>query len=235
MLKSIVFSLFLLFSIGVSLAKEIKISSGKEQTTLIELFTSQGCSSCPPADLWLNKFVDDKDLWKGIVPVAFHVDYWNYLGWKDPYSSDKFTARQYNYKYNKNLQSVYTPAILVNGQEYRRNYIPVKNKDAGILQAIIANNNVKVEYDLVSDSKLELQFVLLGFGIETKITTGENANRLLPQEFVVLHHQTYQLKKGKVVFQLPQINPKSLERYAVAFWVNKYKSLTPLQATGSWL
>ena len=59
----------------IALAGRIVLNSGPHQVTLLELFTSQGCSSCPPADRWLNEFVEDEDLWSGIVPLAFHVDY----------------------------------------------------------------------------------------------------------------------------------------------------------------
>ena len=67
--------------------KSIHLSSQNKQFILIELFTSQGCSSCPPAEKWLNQFIKDKELWEKYIPVAFHVDYWDYLGWKDPYSN----------------------------------------------------------------------------------------------------------------------------------------------------
>lgn len=93
----IVLSLSLVL-IEVSIAEDkVKFQSSVKQTTLIELFTSQGCSSCPPADRWLNSFTDDPRLWKEIVPIAFHINYWDRLGWKDPFATEKFTERQYNY------------------------------------------------------------------------------------------------------------------------------------------
>ena len=57
--------------------------SGVTRTTLLELFTSEGCSSCPPAEKWLSQLKSNPDLWKKIVPIAFHVDYWDHLGWRD--------------------------------------------------------------------------------------------------------------------------------------------------------
>ena len=64
-------------------AGQLVLNSGVEQVTLLELYTSQGCSSCPPAERWLNSYVDSDELWTKTVPLAFHVDYWDYLGWKD--------------------------------------------------------------------------------------------------------------------------------------------------------
>lgn len=82
---------------------------------LVELFTSQGCSSCPPADRVVADFVKDADL--NIVALSFHVDYWNRLGWKDPYSQAAFSQRQYQYAEKlTNSRRVYTPQIVVNGQ-----------------------------------------------------------------------------------------------------------------------
>jgi len=60
--------------------------TGPQKTHLIELFTSQGCSSCPPAEAWLSKLKNEPGLWKNFVPLAFHVDYWDRLGWRDPFA-----------------------------------------------------------------------------------------------------------------------------------------------------
>src|SRR6476660_686425 len=68
--------------------------SGDTQSMLIELFTSEGCSSCPPAEKWLSALKSNQDLWKKIVPVAFHVDYWDRLGWRDRFAKPDFTSRQ---------------------------------------------------------------------------------------------------------------------------------------------
>ncbi|MDQ3115241.1 MAG: DUF1223 domain-containing protein [Verrucomicrobiota bacterium] len=67
------------------------------RTHLLELFTSEGCSSCPPAEAWLSKLKDDPGLWRDFVPLAFHVDYWDRLGWRDPFASKVWTSRQYEY------------------------------------------------------------------------------------------------------------------------------------------
>lgn len=78
---------------------------------VVELFTSQGCSSCPPADTYLGELADRPD----VLALAFHVDYWNYIGWTDPFASKLATQRQRDYSRQLNLRYVYTPQMVVNG------------------------------------------------------------------------------------------------------------------------
>jgi hypothetical protein len=80
---------------------------------VLELFTSQGCSSCPPADALLREMSQTR---ADILPLAFHVTYWNYLGWRDPYSFDGATQRQNLYAQRLGASSVYTPQLVVDGQ-----------------------------------------------------------------------------------------------------------------------
>src|SRR4051812_18118930 len=87
---SLVAAALLLSTSGVAFAKEFRAT---EPTQLIELFTSEGCSSCPPADEWLHDLGKQPGLWTDFVPVAFHVDYWDYLGWKDIFSTPEFSER----------------------------------------------------------------------------------------------------------------------------------------------
>lgn len=75
-------------------AAEWSVASDVEQATLVELYTSQGCSSCPPPDRWLSALNEKPGLWQKVVPVGFHVTYWNYLGWRDPYSRAEHDRRQ---------------------------------------------------------------------------------------------------------------------------------------------
>ena len=85
--------------------------SGHTQSSLIELFTSEGCSSCPPAEKWLSALKSNQDLWKKTVPVAFHVDYWDRLGWRDRFAKPEFTSRQQRYAAAWGGDSVYTPGL----------------------------------------------------------------------------------------------------------------------------
>src|SRR5574337_134224 len=82
------------FVAGDVLAAPQTIVSPETRVNLMELYTSEGCDSCPPAEEWLSSFTDDRRLWKQLVPVAFHVDYWDELGWKDPFDNHLYTRRQ---------------------------------------------------------------------------------------------------------------------------------------------
>jgi hypothetical protein len=83
---------------------------------VVELFTSQGCSSCPPADRLLSRLKRDPRLAGAVIPLAFHVDYWNHLGWSDPFSSSLWSQRQEEYAHAFRSNRVYTPQLVVNGR-----------------------------------------------------------------------------------------------------------------------
>jgi hypothetical protein len=83
---------------------------------VVELYTSEGCNSCPPADRWLST-LKRRD---GVFPLAFHVDYWDRLGWTDRFASPAWTRRQYDAAARRRSAAVYTPQVLVNGAEHRR-------------------------------------------------------------------------------------------------------------------
>ncbi len=94
----------------------VKIKKADEKGfAVMELFTSQGCSSCPPADELLGKYALMNN--EQIIPLSFHVDYWNRLGWIDSFSNAKFSQRQRDYATSFNTESVYTPQLVINGQK----------------------------------------------------------------------------------------------------------------------
>jgi hypothetical protein len=101
----------LLFTSTITTA--VEFNSGDKQVQLIELYTSEGCSSCPPADIFLTKFLDDPTLWKSRIPIAIHVDYWDYIGWKDRFASKENSARQRLHAKQGNVSQVYTPGFIV--------------------------------------------------------------------------------------------------------------------------
>jgi hypothetical protein len=94
--------------------------SAPHTTALVELYTSEGCDSCPPADRWLSSLLAQGYRPDRVVPLALHVDYWDYIGWKDPYARDKFAARQYRLAKMRRPAIVYTPQVLLQGQDFRR-------------------------------------------------------------------------------------------------------------------
>ncbi len=114
--------LVVVFLSSFSLQKIIKESASKKEVfkvkntgfAVLELFTSQGCSSCPPADVILAKYAVENN--QNIIPLAFHVDYWNYIGWKDPFSKAEFSKRQSDYAHFMHSQGNYTPQLIINGK-----------------------------------------------------------------------------------------------------------------------
>src|SRR2546430_7383511 len=126
-----------------SQAADRVFESGPQKVHLLELFTSEGCSSCPPAEAWLSKLKSDPRLWKDFVPLAFHVDYWDRLGWRDPFAAKEWTARQYRYSATWKNESVYTPGFILDGREWtNRSLPPPAAEKPGALKLLINNQRV---------------------------------------------------------------------------------------------
>jgi hypothetical protein len=97
-------------------AAECSAKSGRQITPLLELYTSEGCSSCPPADKWLSGLQLSADK---VVPLAFHVDYWDYIGWKDKFSKSAYSDRQRRTAAFGGTSFVYTPQFVLNGKDFK--------------------------------------------------------------------------------------------------------------------
>lgn len=125
---------------------------------LAELFTSQGCSSCPPADRWLSREMKKPGQEQHILPLSFHVDYWDYIGWKDPYANPQFTQRQYSHRQAGNTSVIYTPQYILAGKEWRNWGRP---GDVGVAIQEHANKLapvvIDVSLDRLSPSKVSLR------------------------------------------------------------------------------
>jgi hypothetical protein len=201
---------------------------------VIELFTSQGCSSCPPAEAWLSKLKDEPGLWKNFVPLAFHVDYWDRLGWRDPFAAKEWTARQYQYSANWKGESVYTPGFVLDGREWSGRQVPSPSNDKpGALKLSIANQKLIAEFVPANGGPkdVDLHIATLGFDLKTKIAAGENSGRNLKQDFVVLSLAKQEMPAGKTEVAF---NPDS-RAGAFAAWITTANQLEPIQAIGGWL
>ena len=235
----------LALSATMSSAVEIRFESGSQQTALIELYTSEGCSSCPPAEAWLSRFKGEPGLWKTFVPLAFHVDYWDRLGWPDRFSSKRWTERQRGYVSRWQGESVYTPAVVFNGNEVRHWSgvdLPRPNeKQAGVLSAGTTDGkSFAIEFRPAGGMTAvwEAHAALLGSGISTKIAAGENRGRDLRHDFVVLDLRDAEMKsEGGTMRARLTMNAAGEpgSRKALAVWVSARDQLAPLQATGGWL
>src|SRR5450432_1342519 len=191
---------FLLGTVMISSATETRFESSPQQTALVELYTSEGCSSCPPAEAWMSRWKNDPGLWKQFVPVAFHVDYWDRLGWRDRYSSPEFTARQSRYAALWNSESVYTPAFVLNGKELRSGLGRLDSPNeqrTGMLRATSKDGKTwAIEFHPAQsgEGNWDAHIALLGAGISAKIGGGENGGRNLQHDFVVLGEQSIPLQ-----------------------------------------
>ena len=137
-----------------ALGEPVHFASGTSQVALIELYTSEGCSSCPPADQWLASQAEKPGLWKEFVPVEFHVNYWDNLGWKDRLSTRGFTAREYAYSSAWGSSNVYTPCFVRNGAEWRPLWGGSAHPaaPAGLLKVDVSGGDCDVEFQPVGAS-----------------------------------------------------------------------------------
>lgn len=228
----------LVFSAG-SQAADVTVQSGPNRTHLLELFTSEGCSSCPPAERWFSTLRQSPRLWKEIVPVAFHVDYWDALGWTDSLASKANTNRQRAYAASWGTKTVYTPGFVLNGAEWRDRdleAIPSPGGDGGKLAARFAEDGlVQITYSPLTKSTKGWQAytALLGFGVSSDVKAGENGGRRLIHDFVVLSLQTSEMSGDTphATLRLPARNVKRGQS-AFAVWITETGELEPLQAAG---
>ncbi len=235
---------------AASAASPLTFSSGPARVALVELYTSEGCSSCPPAEEWLGSLIGRPGLWKDFVPVEFHVVYWDGLGWRDRLASREFTARQYAYAAAWHAGNVYTPCFVRNGAEWRRDWGNggAEGADAGLLRLEVgADGGCRVRFLPAGGERrtgpgpFDLHLAVLGGGISSRVTAGENRGATLTHEFVVLGLSEKPLAQdpsGPLLgadLALPGAPGAGQSRRAVAAWVTRHGELDPLQAVGGWL
>jgi hypothetical protein len=174
---------------------------------LVELFTSQGCSSCPPADRLLTELGSDRRLANRVLPLAYHVDYWNHIGWTDPFSSEAWSRRQRGYAAAWESRRVYTPQLVVDGREdvvgSRRGDVydlvreALDRPDAARLAVRLSPGDEPTSLratvsarllrapEGASGGPLDLMVALYEKDLTTSVERGENASRTLHNDYVV--------------------------------------------------
>lgn len=163
---------------------------------LIELFTSQGCASCPPADRLLTELGKDGSAGAEVIPLSFHVDYWNHVGWTDPFSSSAWSQRQRRYAARLAGGRSYTPQLVVVGRSdcvgsdrhevARQIAAAAAREPAGTLSLELAGDTATVEAGLESQaSASDLLLAIFETDLETPVGKGENASRVLHNDYVV--------------------------------------------------
>ena len=232
----------LLLSPAFATAAEWSCRSGSGQATLLELYTSQGCSSCPPADRWLSEIRNRDDLWTGVVPVAWHVTYWDYIGWRDPFAKPENDRRQRATARAARSQ-VYTPGLFANREEYRqwRRLPPGGSTDSplevGVLSARGKGREITVQFTpdpgiVLENPRVELTY--LRSGQHTLVDAGENTGRRLRNDFVAGKLVSAPLTPGDSGWSARlRLAPEAASE-AVALWVLDAND-NVLQATGTWV
>lgn len=221
-------------------AREFRSTS--QQTQLIELYTSEGCSSCPPADRWLSGLKAAPELWQTFVPVAYHVDYWDYIGWVDRFAKPAHAARQRQHAAVGNLKTVYTPGFVVDGMEWRGWFkgeqLPKQSRSTGRLIGDLTQDKLQIQFEPTNNFRQMIVTVaVLGSDNVSEVKRGENANRTLKHDFAVISEksQSMELAASGDRFTSEMIISFSDDAKALAIWVSPDAGLRPLQATGGWL
>jgi hypothetical protein len=211
---------YLLIS-GTSQASTCQSHSSNSRVALIELYTSEGCSSCPPADRWLSGLVPNVVAAEEVVPLAFHVDYWDRLGWRDRFADASYTVRQNAYAKVSGSTFVFTPQVIMAGRNdnawLNKNSVQNEISKAHNLapdaifelrqQSITAG---KLEFEVQVQLQQGLSFgdvrvyaALFQNGLVSEVARGENKGRQLHHDYVVRNLLTSNApdSAGSVVFK----------------------------------
>jgi len=198
------FLCFALIVLALAVRGDAAPSESAGGPVVLELFTSQGCSSCPPADRLLSQLGSDPKLAGRVIPLAFHVDYWDHIGWRDPFDSARWSQRQQGYAKAFRSNRIYTPQLVVNGRTECVGSQPgeVRQRLSDALAAPSAGRvilavdpptadgrlRVKVGAKLaktVAKGDLDLWVAIWETGLVTEVGAGENARRTLHNDYVV--------------------------------------------------
>ena len=201
----------------------------KGSGALVELYTSEGCSSCPPADAWVSELKNKAGLWSEFVPIVFHVDYWDNLGWPDRFAKSEFTQRQRRYATLWKSSTVFTPAIIIQGDNSSRakTFPPLSHS----IEATWDTKNLIVKASGLKGASLHIAW--LAMDVATDVKRGENAGRKLTHNFIVLDHQHLGAHEDAKSWPLSlPVNPVA-NLGALAVWLEQNQR--PVVATGNFL
>ena len=247
MIKFATLFFFTLFSLH-SLAENqpvLNAVSPEHRVAMLELYTSEGCSSCPPADRFMSRlkraeFSDEK-----LIPLAFHVTYWDYIGWKDRFSHPQHDARQRKQAKLNNSSMVYTPQFIMNGKDFRRH--------GSFDNEIVRINSIMAEYRLELNASLNTDTIdvvlntktladnndqavawiaLYEHGLSSDVTNGENEGERLNHDYVVRAFKgPYVINQDQAEFKASFVNGDyKVEDSGIVAFIQKPTSAEVLQA-----
>ena len=225
--------------------------SAPHTTALVELYTSEGCDSCPAADRWLSSLSAQGFKPDRVVPLALHVDYWDYIGWKDPFAKGEFAVRQYKLAKMRRPAIVYTPQVMLQGQDFRSwrsrafaeevariNSRPARARISLAIRAVKPQViHAELAAQLLDPAERKNAAVYLAAyenKLASEVRAGENRGKRLEHDFVVREWigpigfgEGLKLEEKRALPLLPNANPKHL---GVAAFVQNRSTSEVLQA-----
>jgi hypothetical protein len=247
MIRFITFAFSLLFSLQslAEASQAFTAVSPVNRVALLELYTSEGCSSCPPADRFMSrvKLADISD--QQLIPLSFHVTYWDYIGWKDRFGNPQHDTRQRKLAKMNNSSMVYTPQFIMNGKDFRRH--------GSFDNEIVRINSIAAEYQLELNASLNTNAIdvvlnakalvdngdeavayiaLYEHGLSSDVTDGENKGEQLHHDYVVRQFKgPYVMKQDQSVFRASFANGDyKIENSGIVAFIQKPESSDVLQA-----
>ena len=190
-------SVILSMASGSLLAEHsITLNSSLKRSALVELYTSEGCSSCPPAETWLQQLIETPQHELDTLVLEFHVDYWDYIGWKDRFGDPAYTARQRKLARNNQQRTIYTPEFFVDGKEARGTQhvvqlIQSSNREHSPARLELTVTPTAQQFELQLNSQIvtlsdyQIRFVVFENDLTSAIKRGENGGRQLQHQRVV--------------------------------------------------
>jgi hypothetical protein len=196
---------------------------------IVELYTSEGCSSCPPADRWASKLKGRSD----VLALAFHVNYWDKLGWPDRFANAATTERQYLLQRESGASHVYTPQVVLNGRDLRSwssASLPPLPASAVTVALVRDGNRVRASVGAAASQRLAGFWAVLEDGHQSRVKSGENAGETLAHDHVVTLYKAvpaWAAGVHEVALDLPAATSASRR---VAFIVTEASGARPVQA-----
>lgn len=190
----------IMFASNATAQPQCSAVSGPQTNALVELYTSEGCSSCPPADQWLTRLKTQGNQLGNIVPIALHVDYWDYIGWKDNFANPAFAKRQREMVASGHARGVYTPQIAINGLDTRSwlsesrfksevasiNRMPAKAEIRLAVNSTTAKSlQVSTNIKTAEAGPLVYYLALQENNLQSTVSAGENRGEMLRHDYVV--------------------------------------------------
>lgn len=212
-----------------AVGKTCEVQSGERITPVIELYTSEGCSSCPPADRWLSTLKG-----KAVVAQAFHVGYWDYIGWVDRFASPANTSRQREVAAANGLRNIYTPQVVRNGRDWR-DYARALEATAPARAAIVLRRTNNIDNfeawvtPVESVNAWSAYWTVTEHGHSSRVQTGENAGETLRHDFVVRQYTPVGRYQGAQLLRYSAISGVAAHARQINIVVFDPKTAEPLQ------